>query len=287
MYRLGHNSKGWDRLMHHPFFLNTPWQDFNRKKGTIPYNINIQHYINMTTTTTTTNVNLVKKMDKVESDLLLLSTIVSSSPLPALSKESDHCASSSTTSSACKNNNAIQQQSNEGSGWLAAVYEYLMATTKEEEEEKDQQHTDVHYTRRLEELESAFTLFDWTMYDDYQGFMDRNTLTVGSPPSWVKPAFTDADNGRILPVPTLSTDRADDDELITPPTTPTAATFSCLDIVSPSYGVHDIYQVNNLVNKNPPSSTKKQRRSSTKYFNERREWERRKSLLITTPKVGI
>lgn len=273
MYRLGHEGKNWEQLVHHPFFQNTPWQDINSKKSLPPNNIDLQSY-----TAVPSSPLPISKTKKIETDLLQLSTIVSSSPmtqLPALSKES-HGASSSTSSSACNNNN---NNNGAGGGWLAAVYDYLTPP-------KEHDMSDTHYAQRLEALETAFTLFDWTMYDDYQGFMNKTTLCVGSPPSWVKPAFTDADNGRVLPVPTLSTSNDPDDDLtMTPPVTPTDGSFPDIYHDYP----HQVYHIPQIKSyqHHQTVAMKKRRRSSTKYFNERRDWERRKSLLITTPHVGL
>ncbi len=43
-------------------------------------------------------------------------------------------------------------------------------------------------------------MFDYTVFDEYEGFLDEKRMTVGPPPPWVKPAFPGADNGKLLPV---------------------------------------------------------------------------------------
>ena len=49
-------------------------------------------------------------------------------------------------------------------------------------------------------LQNNFKSFDYTIFDQYEGFLDVQSMTVGPPPFWVKPAFPDADNGSVLPV---------------------------------------------------------------------------------------
>ncbi|KAI8379553.1 kinase-like domain-containing protein [Radiomyces spectabilis] len=46
-------------------------------------------------------------------------------------------------------------------------------------------------------MEESFHPFDCTIYEQYEGFLDPERLTVGPPPTWVKPAFRRADNGNI------------------------------------------------------------------------------------------
>ncbi|KAG1474690.1 hypothetical protein G6F56_000199 [Rhizopus delemar] len=49
-------------------------------------------------------------------------------------------------------------------------------------------------------LKERFEPFDYTVFEEYKGLLDENLMTVGPPPTWVKPAFPGADNGCILPV---------------------------------------------------------------------------------------
>lgn len=56
------------------------------------------------------------------------------------------------------------------------------------------------YSQNLRLLEHKFKIFDYTIFDRYEGFLDERLMTVGPPPDWVKPAFPGADNGDILPV---------------------------------------------------------------------------------------
>lgn len=49
-------------------------------------------------------------------------------------------------------------------------------------------------------LNNNFKSFDYTIFDQYEGFLDQHLMTVGPPPDWVKPAFPDADNGSRLPI---------------------------------------------------------------------------------------
>lgn len=55
----------------------------------------------------------------------------------------------------------------------------------------------------LKMLETGYKSFDYTIFDQYEGFLDQQLMTVGPPPHWVKPAFPDADNGSRLPVPKI------------------------------------------------------------------------------------
>ncbi|GAA5796538.1 hypothetical protein HPULCUR_001910 [Helicostylum pulchrum] len=52
----------------------------------------------------------------------------------------------------------------------------------------------------LKILETGYKSFDYTIFDQYEGFLDDHLMTVGPPPHWVKPAFPDADNGSVLPI---------------------------------------------------------------------------------------
>lgn len=45
-----------------------------------------------------------------------------------------------------------------------------------------------------------YASFDYTIFDQYEGFIDEQCMTVGPPPYWVKPAFPGADHNR-LPIP--------------------------------------------------------------------------------------
>lgn len=56
------------------------------------------------------------------------------------------------------------------------------------------------FSQDLKIIQDKFKLFDYTIFDQYQGFLDERLMTVGPPPDWVKPAFPDADNGSILPI---------------------------------------------------------------------------------------
>lgn len=51
----------------------------------------------------------------------------------------------------------------------------------------------------LKLLQDNFKSFDYTIFDQYEGFLDQHLMTVGPPPHWVKPAFPGADND-FLPV---------------------------------------------------------------------------------------
>ncbi|KAI8098826.1 kinase-like domain-containing protein [Halteromyces radiatus] len=298
IYRLGHGENGWKRILHHPFFSNTPWQQINTKNGIPPPSFNTQHISDSilpgNTGTITKNLNS-----------LHLSTIISSSPtMPALSKHTNSIPSVPSMHEKT-NNNFNNDDKNGNEGWLKAIYDFILPPSESKDEEQQAYQeilADRRSSQRLEELESSFTFFDWTIYDEYQGFMNKETLSVGSPPPWVKPAFTDADNGRILPVASISTTyeqqqqqqystMTDDDLLVTPPTTPTTDSFP--HIVSTSYHEspydhHQPLSTSKLHLSQQQQQQKKQRRKSgTKYFNERREWERRKSLGTTCKNIHV
>lgn len=51
----------------------------------------------------------------------------------------------------------------------------------------------------LKLLENDYTSFDYTIFDQYEGFLDERLMTVGPPPHWVKPAFPGADHN-LLPI---------------------------------------------------------------------------------------
>lgn len=69
---------------------------------------------------------------------------------------------------------------------------------------KKRRASDTQQNRRksqdLKLLEEKFRVFDYTVFDEYEGFLDEKRMTVGPPPPWVKPAFPGADNGKLLPV---------------------------------------------------------------------------------------
>lgn len=52
----------------------------------------------------------------------------------------------------------------------------------------------------LLQLEANYASFDYTIFDQYEGFVDEQLMTVGPPPYWVKPAFPGADHNH-LPIP--------------------------------------------------------------------------------------
>ncbi|KAG0185205.1 hypothetical protein DFQ28_009714 [Apophysomyces sp. BC1034] len=62
------------------------------------------------------------------------------------------------------------------------------------------------YERDMAMIATEFQPFDFTVYDQYEGFLDPHHMTVGPPPNWVKPAFSGADNN-VLPVKRISLKR--------------------------------------------------------------------------------
>ncbi|RUS19700.1 hypothetical protein BC937DRAFT_87081 [Endogone sp. FLAS-F59071] len=61
------------------------------------------------------------------------------------------------------------------------------------------------YEREMQLIEERFKIFDFTVFEKYEGFKDPLTMTVGEPPQWVKPAFEGAEAGDLLPVKRIST----------------------------------------------------------------------------------
>ncbi|KAI8087597.1 kinase-like domain-containing protein [Gilbertella persicaria] len=61
-------------------------------------------------------------------------------------------------------------------------------------------YEDNRHSQDLRLLEHRFKPFDYTIFEQYEGFLDEHLMTVGPPPDWVKPAFPGADNGTLLPV---------------------------------------------------------------------------------------
>lgn len=74
-------------------------------------------------------------------------------------------------------------------GWL-----YKRRTSRQLLTEQNRKSQD------LKLLQDKFKSFDYTIFDQYEGFLDAQLMTVGPPPQWVKPAFPGADNGSFLPV---------------------------------------------------------------------------------------
>jgi serine/threonine kinase 32 len=84
---------------------------------------------------------------------------------------------------------ALLQQNNDGvMGWLCR------------QKDKRSSRTQNRQSQDMRLLEHNFKSFDYTIFDQYEGFLDEQLMTVGPPPDWVKPAFPDADNGSILPI---------------------------------------------------------------------------------------
>lgn len=87
---------------------------------------------------------------------------------------------------------------------------YQPMTEEKEKEDSDNNGIDWLCRRRkstqnrqsqdLKILETDYKSFDYTIFDQYEGFLDDQLMTVGPPPHWVKPAFPDADNGSVLPL---------------------------------------------------------------------------------------
>ncbi|CAO3640602.1 unnamed protein product [Cunninghamella blakesleeana] len=301
--RLGYGEKGWHRLLQHSFFSNIKWKEVNMKKGIPPIHTNLNHHHhhhhhhvpiihNKLSAVSAQSSNISKS---IYQNIILSS----SSSITALSLSLVPSILSPPSLSSQKKNyhNDIQQP-------YQSEYDDILLNEE--------------YHSQLNLLESSFLYFDWTMYDEYQGFLDKDTFCVGSPPDWVKPAFNNANNGRLLPMPIICTNylkNDDDDENGNRLTT--TSTIDTLSPVTPTFFNNNNNNNNNNSNNNDqmngydslfdtPSSfinnnlqqqqqynlqrqpyfqqngngKKLKRRSGTKYFNERRDWERRKSLLV-------
>ncbi|KAF7731827.1 hypothetical protein EC973_008342 [Apophysomyces ossiformis] len=59
------------------------------------------------------------------------------------------------------------------------------------------------YEHDLATIVAKFLPFDFTVYEQYEGFLDPYRMTVGPPPTWVKPAFSGADHN-VLPMKRIS-----------------------------------------------------------------------------------
>ncbi|CAO3635456.1 unnamed protein product [Cunninghamella echinulata] len=307
-YRLGHNKKGWNRLLQHPFFNDIQWKEINMKQGIPPIYSMLDHQQQ--------HHNLLTIHDKLSTMLIQSSNV--SKPLyqnVILSSSSSITALSISLASSSSSSASLSQQKKTSctklNYYIISAPKLQVGEEEEEEEENDRQqyqheYNDIllneEYHEQLNFLESSFLFFDWTIYDEYQGFLDKDTFCVGSPPPWVKPAFNNANNGRLLPMPAIctnpiTTQENDDHRLRTVSTidtlSPVTPTFfninnnnngyddSLFDIHDSSHLQDQLYQHHqNPYCQQTNNGKKLKRKSGTKYFNERRDWERRKSLLI-------
>ncbi|KAG0190168.1 hypothetical protein DFQ28_002418 [Apophysomyces sp. BC1034] len=79
--------------------------------------------------------------------------------------------------------------------------------TRRQRKPKRQSPVDVltREERELQVIEETFKMFDFTIFEKYEGFKDPIKMTVGDPPDWVKPAFEGADQGDLLPIKRITT----------------------------------------------------------------------------------
>lgn len=315
MNRLGYNKKGWYRLLQHSFFNDVQWKEINMKKGIPPIHTKLNHhsYHNHFSTIHNKLSTIPVQSSNISKSIYQNVILSSSSSITALSLSLVPSIPSSSFSSqkkiSCINAN-----------------HYIMPSSKLQEKKDIQQYQNEYddillneeYHSQLSLLESSFLYFDWTMYDEYQGFLNKDTFCVGSPPIWVKPAFNNANNGRLLPMPIICTsylkinDNDNNGNRLT-----TASTMDTLSPVTPTFfnnnssnskcnnqidDYDSLFDTPSYLNGNfsqqqyqqqqqqnlhhqpyfqhNGNGKKLKRRSGTKYFNERRDWERRKSLLI-------
>lgn len=161
--RLGHGIiSGWNKIAAHPFFRSVDWYSMDNKQCQSLYIPHIQSYTIRETA--------------AADDLV--------------SQPTSHTTTTTTTCSIVPKDITPPQDGEEGViGWLNR-YKRSSRTLQKQN----------RFSQDLKIIQDKFKPFDYTIFDQYQGFLDERLMTVGPPPDWVKPAFPDADNGSILPI---------------------------------------------------------------------------------------
>ncbi|KAK4517029.1 citrate (Si)-synthase [Mucor velutinosus] len=161
--RLGHGIiSGWNKIASHPFFRSVDWYTMDNKQCQPLYIPRIQPFTIPQATTAAAD------------DLL--------------SQQTSH--KTTTTCSIIPKDITPPLDEEEGvMGWLNR-YKRSSRTLQKQN----------RFSQDLKIIQDKFKPFDYTIFDQYQGFLDERLMTVGPPPDWVKPAFPDADNGSILPI---------------------------------------------------------------------------------------
>ncbi|KAI7871842.1 kinase-like domain-containing protein [Spinellus fusiger] len=146
---------------------------------------------------------------------------------------------------------------------------------------------DEYHMHQMKDMEINFKPFDYTIYDNYEGFLDPHLRTVGPPPPWVKPAFASiTENKSSLPLAHDSAQGGDDrTHILSPLSAP-----SCQANSNGMESSHTTQQTKNeeLFKRNSRADSactfassmeelKNKRRSSAQSFKERRERDRRRS----------
>lgn len=166
--RLGHGIKsGWNKIASHSFFRAIDWYSMDNKQCQPVYTPHIES-IQMNTTSFHSqhqrHQNQLSSPHQEQQDhiLAMLNEELST---PPTTTETHH---------------------NEGvMGWLYR------------RKEKRSSRTQNRQSQDMILLQHNFKSFDYTIFDQYEGFLDQHLMTVGPPPDWVKPAFPGADNGGI------------------------------------------------------------------------------------------
>lgn len=163
--RLGHGIiSGWNKIASHQFFRSVDWYNIDNKQCQPVY------------------------MPQIHSSTITTKTTDDLSSSSSLSQQTSHKTNCSMLI-VPKDISPHNQPQDEGvMGWL---YKKRSSRTLQKQN---------RFSQDLKIIQDKFKLFDYTIFDQYQGFLDERLMTVGPPPDWVKPAFPDADNGSILPI---------------------------------------------------------------------------------------
>lgn len=159
--RLGHGIKsGWNKIASHSFFRAIDWYSIDNKQCQPVYTPHIES-IQMNTTSFHSQKHTQSSQHGEQDHILaMLNDELSTTPTTA--------------------------HQNEGvMGWLYR------------QKEKRSSRTQNRQSQDMILLQHNFKSFDYTIFDQYEGFLDQHLMTVGPPPDWVKPAFPGADNGGI------------------------------------------------------------------------------------------
>lgn len=214
---MGHGIiSGWSTLASHPFFRSIDWYRIDSKQSQPVYT---PHRFN----------------EKDFNDILLSS---SREQLQQYEQQLEKSANNQSILQQMileEEDPLLQQQNNDGvMGWLLQRPRRSSRTPQQEN----------RFSQDMKLLQDKFKSFDYTIFDEYEGFLDERLMTVGPPPDWVKPAFPGADNGSLLPIRKLYLE-----------TTP-----SVFDVFSNSTSTADYYQhphhhfrVNNTPKNNFPT----------------------------------
>ncbi|KAI8068207.1 kinase-like domain-containing protein [Gongronella butleri] len=314
-YRIGYGDDGWLALTQHVFFKDVCWQDANLKKlipprpptrrplpvddaaskciDSVPLGLPISPPRSLANNDDVDDDDDDKTTSATRLLLDHLDARVHGPP-----KNNDHAEQPSPKRGLW--HRALFWHENDDSAYLAGG---LAPNDADEQQLMADLSVDASFMQRLQLLQDKFVPFAWTVYDEYEGFLDERRCSVGRPPSWVKPAFDDANSTArpMLPLTidttaAMETNASNTHQIATPPITPTAPVF-CHNATAamtpyspppqPQPSPSSSWQTSPKMPRETPAidapsqpqTPKPKRRSqNTKYFNERRDWERRKSL---------